>query len=131
VDSYIRAGPLISFPLMESHYAHQRGRSTKDALHDPVQKIEGSLNQKGVALRVFLDRDGAFDNASFGPMDATSGEHKVALTLRRWIDAMLRCRSVRVEIRGSSVRVLVNRYLPTGRRAFPSVVEHGGGLSAS
>jgi hypothetical protein len=29
--------------------------------------------------------------------------------LRRWIDAMLSFRSVRVEIRGSSVKVLVNR----------------------
>jgi hypothetical protein len=58
----IRAGPLKSFPLMESQYAYQRGRSTKDSLHDPVQKIEGSLNQKGFALGVFLDRDGAFDN---------------------------------------------------------------------
>jgi hypothetical protein len=54
----------------------------------------------------------AFDNAPFGSMDAASGEYRVVLTLRRWIDAMLRCRSVRVEIRGSSVRVLVNRRCP-------------------
>jgi hypothetical protein len=33
---------------------------------------------------------------------------------------MLRCRSVRVEIRGSSVRML------SGRSTFSSVVEHGG-----
>jgi hypothetical protein len=58
---------------------------------------------------VFLDINGAFDNASLGSMDAARGEHGVVLTLRRWIDATLRCRSVRVEIRGSSVRVLVNR----------------------
>jgi hypothetical protein len=32
-----------------------------------------------------------FDNASFGSMDAASGEHVVLLTLRRWIDTMLRC----------------------------------------
>jgi hypothetical protein len=74
-----------------------------------VEKIEGSLNQKEFALGVFLDIVGAFDNASFGSMDAARGEHGVVLTLRRWIDAMLRCRNVRVEIRGSSVRVLVNR----------------------
>jgi hypothetical protein len=47
---------------------------------------------------VFLDIDGAFDNVSFG----------VVLTLRRWINAMLCCRSVQVEIRERSVRVLVN-----------------------
>jgi hypothetical protein len=40
-----------------------------------VQKIEGSLNQKEFALGVLLGIDGAFDNASFGLMGATSGEH--------------------------------------------------------
>jgi hypothetical protein len=36
----------------------------------------------------------------------------VGSTLRRWIDVMLRCRRVRVEIRVNSVRVLVNRECP-------------------
>jgi hypothetical protein len=63
---------------------------------------------------VFLYIDGAFDNTSFGSMDAASGEHGFVLTLRRWIDAMLRCRRVRVEIRGSSVRVFVNWGCPQG-----------------
>jgi hypothetical protein len=31
-------------------------------------------------------------------MDAANGEHGVVLTLRRWIDAMLCCRNVRVDI---------------------------------
>jgi hypothetical protein len=114
VDSYVRAGTLKSFPFMESQYAYPWGRSTEAALHDLVQKIEGSLNQKEFALGVFLDIDGAFDYASLGLMDAASGDHGVVLTLRRWIDAMLRCRSVRVEIRGSSFRVLVNRRCQQG-----------------
>jgi hypothetical protein len=53
------------------------------ALHDLVQKIEG------LALSVFLDMDGAFDNASFGSMDAASSEHGIVMTLRRWIDMVL------------------------------------------
>jgi hypothetical protein len=36
VDSYTRAEPLKSFPLMESQYAYQTGRSTEAALHDLV-----------------------------------------------------------------------------------------------
>jgi hypothetical protein len=51
------------------------------ALYDLVQKIEGSLNQKLLALGVFLDIDGAFDNVSCGSMDAASGEYGVVLTL--------------------------------------------------
>jgi hypothetical protein len=114
VDSFIRAGPLKSFPLMESQYTYQRGRSTEAALHNLVQKIEGSSNRKEFALGVFLDIDGAFDNASFGSIDAASGEHGVVLTLRRWNEAMLCCQSVRVDIRRSSVRVLLNRGWPQG-----------------
>jgi hypothetical protein len=114
VDSYIRAGQFKFFPLMESQYAYQRGRSIEAAHYDLVQKIEGSLNQKKFALGVFLDIDGAFDNALFGSMDAASGEYEVVLTLCRWIDAMLCCQSVRIEMRGSSVRVLVNRGCPQG-----------------
>jgi hypothetical protein len=72
------------------------------------------LNQKEFVLGVFLDIDGAFDNASFGSIDAASSEHGVVLTLHRWINAMLRSQSVQVEIRGSSVRVLVNRECPQG-----------------
>jgi hypothetical protein len=49
---------------MESQYAYQGGRSTEAALHDLVQNIEGSLHQKEFTLGVFLDIDGAFDNAS-------------------------------------------------------------------
>jgi hypothetical protein len=83
VDSYIRAGPLKSFPLMESQYAYQRGRSTEAAFHYLVQQIEGSLNQKECALGMFLDIDRAFDYASLDSMDAASGDHGVVLTLRR------------------------------------------------
>jgi hypothetical protein len=62
---------------------HTRGRFTEAALHDLLQKIEGCLNQKEFALGMFLDIDGAFDNGSFGSMDAASGEHGVVLNLRR------------------------------------------------
>jgi hypothetical protein len=52
VESYIRAGPLKSLPLLKSQYAYQRARSTEAALHDHVQKIAGSLIQKEFALGV-------------------------------------------------------------------------------
>jgi hypothetical protein len=46
-------------------------------------KIKGSLNQKVVALSVFLDIYEAYDYAFLGPIDEASGEHGVVLTLRR------------------------------------------------
>jgi hypothetical protein len=38
-----------------TQYAYQRAKSTEAALHNLVQKIEGSLNQKEFVLGVFLD----------------------------------------------------------------------------
>jgi hypothetical protein len=53
----------------------------------------GELESKGVCSgRVSGYR--WIDNESFSSIDAARGEHGVVLTLRRWIDAMLRCRSV-------------------------------------
>jgi hypothetical protein len=61
VDFYIRAGPLKSSRLW-NHSMHTIERQ----------------NQKEFALGVFLDIDGSFDNdnASFGAMDAASGERR-------------------------------------------------------
>jgi hypothetical protein len=68
-----KCGTVIILPASGiTQYAHQRGRLTEATLHDLVQKIERSLNQKEFALGVFLDIDGAFDNASYGSMDAAS-----------------------------------------------------------
>jgi hypothetical protein len=36
---------------------------------------------------MFLDIEGAFDNASFSSKDTASCEYRVDLTLRRWIEA--------------------------------------------
>jgi hypothetical protein len=58
---------------------HTREADPLRLLHDLVQKIEGSLNQKEFALGIFLDIDGAFNNDS---MDVVSGEHGVIPTSR-------------------------------------------------
>jgi hypothetical protein len=52
----------------------------------------------------------------------------LVLTLHRWIDVMLRCRSDRVEIRQNCARVLVNRGWPHGGVLSPllwNMVEDG------
>jgi hypothetical protein len=77
----------------------QNGRSTDVCLHDLVQKIGKRVRiQKSLYWVCFLEIDGAFVNASFVSMNTTSGKLGVGLTLRRWNDAMICCRSDRVEI---------------------------------
>jgi hypothetical protein len=89
---------------MTSQYAYQRAGSTEAALHNLVQKIEGSLNQKEFALGVCLDIDGAFDNASFGSMVVASIE-----LFEPCVGGLMACFDL---------------------REVPSVVEHGGGWAS-
>jgi hypothetical protein len=63
------------------------------------------LNQKQFALGVFLDIDGAFENASFGSMDAA-----IMGLFQPCVGGLMPCFAV--EAFGSST--------------VPSVVEHGG-----
>jgi hypothetical protein len=77
----------------------ESARFTDVCIHDLVQKIEKRVQiKKSLYWVCFLEIDGAFVDASFGSMDTTSGKHGVGLTLCRWNDAMICCRSDRVDI---------------------------------
>jgi hypothetical protein len=101
-----------------------------DSYIDPLRlflfkRLRGVSIKKELALGVFLGIGGAFDNSSFGSMDPASGEHGVTLTLRRWIDAVPHCRSVRS---GKAVSGCTRKSgMLTWRSTVPFVVEHGGG----
>jgi len=64
IDRYIRDSVLSVHPLQKNQHAYQAGRSTETALHSLVTKIERTLERQEYALGVFLDIEGAFDNAS-------------------------------------------------------------------
>jgi hypothetical protein len=78
------------------------------ALHDLVYK--GHLLRS--ALGVFFDFEEAFVNISFESMDDAASDHGVCSTLNRWIDFMLRSRSVFVDNREVRVHMSVRRGCP-------------------
>jgi len=63
VDRFI-SDTFIKYPLNENQHAYMAGKSTDTALHVLVGKIEKPLYNKEYALSVFLDIEGAFNNAS-------------------------------------------------------------------
>jgi hypothetical protein len=65
------------------------------------------MAQKKFTLGVFLDV-----NTSFESMDDAASDHGVCSTINRWIDFMLRSRSVFVDIRGGTVDMSVLRGCP-------------------
>ena len=50
--------------LSDRQHAFRKGRSTDSALTSMVEHIESALINKGFALGVFLDIQGAFDNVN-------------------------------------------------------------------
>jgi hypothetical protein len=61
-----------------------------------------------------FDVEGAFDNTSFESMDDAASDHCVCSIINRWIDFMLRSRSVFVDFRGIRVHTSVRRGCPQG-----------------
>lgn len=61
----MKEGSLLEHPLATSQYAYREGISTETALHHMVGKVEEQLEDKGYAIGVFLDIEGAFDNTSY------------------------------------------------------------------
>jgi hypothetical protein len=59
------------------------------ALHQLVVWIERALDQQEVALGVFLDIEGAFNNTSYDTLCTVLARHGVGHTFVRWIRASL------------------------------------------
>jgi hypothetical protein len=59
------------------------------ALHRLVVRVDEALNQQEIALGVFLDIEGAFNNTSYDSMCAALAGHGVDYTIVRWIRAIL------------------------------------------
>jgi hypothetical protein len=96
VDLHINEGQLRDYLLNPMQHAYLKGKSTETALHDLVY---WSLAQKELALGVFLDVEGAFDNTSFESKDDAASDHAVCSTINRWIDSCSE-RSVFLSISG-------------------------------
>jgi ribonuclease HI len=114
VDRYIRENVLVSNPLHKYQYAYQPGKSTEAALHSLVSKLEKTLDHREVALTVFLDIEGAFDNTSFDTIINSASTHGVHESLTRWMYNMLKTREVSATLFNESLTILTTRGCPQG-----------------
>ena len=77
-------------PLHHNQHAYQAGNSVETAFHQLVVRVEKALDQQEIALGVFLDIEGAFDNTSYDSMCSALARHGVDHTIVRWIGAILK-----------------------------------------
>ena len=95
-------------------YGFRAGVSTETALHEFVRRIELSLAKKRTALGIFLDIAGAFDNITCSGIADALRELKVSTFLDRWIENLLKHRTVQVELNGEKIKRDVVKGNPQG-----------------
>ena len=75
---------------------------------------EKALDHQEIALAIFLDTEGAFNNTSFDSMCTALNRHSVDYTITRWIRANLEGRQATATLNGSTRSVAVARGCPEG-----------------
>jgi len=92
---------------------HTKLGSLETALHQLILWVEEVLDQQ-IALGIFLDIEGAFNNTSYDSMCSALARHGVDQTIVRWIRATLEGRLATMPYGGVSRSVVVSRGCPQG-----------------
>ena len=114
VDVYIRGGILARIPMHPNQHAYRTARSTETALHNLVSRLERGVYSKEVALGVFLDIEGAFNNTSFDSISDSCRTFGLDNTVIRWIQVMLESRIITSSDGIAKVHSTVARGCPQG-----------------
>jgi len=114
VDRFLRDEILVLRPLHPNQHAYQAVKSVETALLQLVVRAEKALYQQEIALGVFLNIDGAFDNTSYDSMCSALTRHRVDQTIVRWIRATLEGRLATAALGDVSRSVAVSRGCPQG-----------------
>ena len=77
MDRFLRDEILVLQPLHPNQHAYQPGTSVETALHQLVVRVEKALDQQEIALGIFLDIEGAFDNTPYDSMCSALARHGV------------------------------------------------------
>ena len=104
----------IHSTLNKKQFGFTRGASTETALHKIIHRIERTILNSGMALGTFLDIEGAFDNVSFSAIDKALDKKCPSIKVKRWIMAMIKSRSLTMEINGTSKTIRILKGCPQG-----------------
>ena len=119
VDRSLRDEILVHKPLHPNQHAYQAGKSVETALHQLVVRVEKALDQQEIALGIFLDTEGAFNNTSYDAMYAALVRHGVDHTIVRWVKATLEGCQATATLGCFSRSVAVSRGCPQGGVPLP------------
>ena len=67
MNTFLRDEILVLRPLHPNQNVYQAGKSVETALHQLMVRAEKALDQQEIALGIFLDIEGVFDNTYANP----------------------------------------------------------------
>ncbi|XP_030758518.1 uncharacterized protein LOC115884150 [Sitophilus oryzae] len=112
LDGHIRGRILTSNPLNVRQYAYQQGKSTELSLNNLVGEIKNTFNRKEIAVGIFLDIEGEFNNVTPQSLLGAVKARGVEATITEWIEQMLKNRIATTSLSGESVRFVPGRGCP-------------------
>ena len=95
-------------------YSYREGKSTEDALHKVVHKIEKAISTQKVAVALFLDIEAAFSNATIESMREGLQAKGVNKILIDWIVSSLKNRTAIAVKDSFSVKKKIEKGCPQG-----------------
>jgi ribonuclease HI len=119
IDTHLKETVFQIKPLHKMQFAYQSGKSTIDALHHLVKKVENALEHKEIALTAFLDIEGAFDNTGFDSIKTACIERGIETDTVTWLDSMLKSRVVTATLGGETIVCTTTRGCPQGGVTSP------------
>ena len=112
MDKYLRDEALALMHL--NQHAYQAGKSVETAHQQLTVQAEKVLDQQEIALRIFLDTEGAFNNTCYDTMCDALVRHGSDYSIVQWISATLEGCVPVATLNGFSMRLAISRGCPQG-----------------
>ena len=110
----MQATTLAQNPLHTNQHAFRKGRSTDSALTNMVEYIEAAFHKKHVAIGVFVDIKGAFDNVTTTSIISGLKKRGENPLIINWYEHFLKNRTINIEYKGNVTKRKLTRGTPQG-----------------
>lgn len=100
--------------LEYEQYAYRKKRSTIQALNDLLTGIENDIETNEVVWTAFMDVEGAFDKAAHDIIFAKLREGNVNDKTIKWIETMLKFRTVIIKVNNCEKHIYPTKGVPQG-----------------
>ena len=112
---------LRSLPLHPRQYAFRKNKSTDNALTESVNVIEKALLRGQMAIAIYIDIKGAFDNVTTGAIVKALEDRGIEKRIVSWYRNYLENRTSETKLGASNLRAKLTRGAPQGGCGSPTL----------